>query len=97
MTDVTQYSQASTGVSPFDVSTYSQAYLREVHPGDIIVKMNNKNISTIEDYNKALKAVAPGEARRKIATRLRPRISRSRSRKSFRRDSAHRLWQSMEE
>jgi serine protease Do len=56
VTDVTQYSQAPTDMSP-----YSQAYLREVHPGDIILKMNNKDISTIEDFNKAIKAVAPGE------------------------------------
>jgi serine protease Do len=56
VTDVTEYSQAPTDMSP-----YSQAYLREVHPGDIILKMNNKDISTIEDFNKAIKAVAPGE------------------------------------
>jgi serine protease Do len=57
VTDVTQFNQLLNGVA-----TLSQAYVRDINPGDIIVKMNNKNISTIEDYNKALKAVAPGEA-----------------------------------
>ena len=56
VTDVTQYTEARTDVYPL-----SQAYARDINPGDIIVKMNNKSISTIEDFNQALKAVAPGE------------------------------------
>ncbi|HXR06088.1 MAG TPA: trypsin-like peptidase domain-containing protein [Candidatus Acidoferrum sp.] len=57
VTDVKTYSQALTDVAP-----YSQAYRRGIEPGDIILKMNNKPISTIEQFDQALKAVAPGES-----------------------------------
>ena len=35
---------------------------RGIAPGDIIVKMNNKPISNMDDFEKALKAVAPGKS-----------------------------------
>jgi serine protease Do len=58
-----QYGVDSTsGVIVTDVMPFGQAYLREIEPGDIITKMNNKDISNIKDFNQALKAVAPGES-----------------------------------
>ena len=45
-----------------DVVLGSQAYVREIEPGDIITKMNNKDISTMEQFRAALQAVAPGDA-----------------------------------
>jgi serine protease Do len=50
----------TTGVIVTSVTADSPAFTRGIQPGDIISKMNNKTISTIDEFNQAVKAVAPG-------------------------------------
>jgi len=50
----------TSGVVVTAVTALSQAAVREIQPGDIITKMNNKAISTFDDFKQALKAVSPG-------------------------------------
>jgi serine protease Do len=50
----------TSGVIITEVVPYGLASQRGIEPGDIITKMNNKPISTLDDFNKALKSVAPG-------------------------------------
>jgi serine protease Do len=50
----------TNGVIVTDVTANRMAAQRGVAPGDIIVKMNNKTISTLDDFQKAIKAVTPG-------------------------------------
>ena len=58
-----QYGVETTeGVIVTDVIPFGRAYQREIEPGDIITKMNNKDISTIEQFKEAVKAVNPGDS-----------------------------------
>jgi serine protease Do len=52
---------STAGVIITDVIPFSTAFQREIEPGDIITKMNGKQISTMKEFNQALSAVAPGE------------------------------------
>jgi len=54
--------ESTSGVIVTEVVLGSPAYVREIEPGDIITKMNNKDISTMEQFRAALQAVAPGDA-----------------------------------
>ena len=51
----------TSGVIITDVIAGSQAYNRSLAPGDIIVKMNNKSVSSLSEFKQAIKAVLPGE------------------------------------
>jgi serine protease Do len=58
-----QYGVDSTsGVMITDVLPFGQAYQRDIEPGDIITKMNNKNISSMKDFDAALKRVGPADS-----------------------------------
>jgi serine protease Do len=58
-----QYGVENTeGMIVTDVIPFGPAYRREIEPGDIILRMNNKEITTLKEFNQALKAVAPGES-----------------------------------
>jgi len=50
----------TSGVIITEVELGSQASVRGIEPGDIITKMNNKAISSIEAFKQAINAVAPG-------------------------------------
>jgi serine protease Do len=54
--------ESTSGVIVTDVPStlFSQANQRDIEPGDIITKMNNKDIATMEQFKAALNAVAPG-------------------------------------
>jgi serine protease Do len=52
----------ASGVIITDVAPFGQAYLRDIEPGDIITKMNNKNISSMKDFDAALKRVGPADS-----------------------------------
>jgi serine protease Do len=52
----------TTGVIITAVRPLSLAAQRGIQPGDIIEKMNAKQISTMDDFEKALKTVAPGKS-----------------------------------
>jgi serine protease Do len=53
--------ETTAGVIVTEVAVDSPAYLDDIQPGDIIVKMHNQVISNMEDFNQALKAVTPGD------------------------------------
>jgi serine protease Do len=52
--------KATSGVIITDVTAGGQAARRDIQPGDIITKMNNKAVATMDDFRQAIKAVAPG-------------------------------------
>jgi serine protease Do len=52
--------EETSGVIITEVTANSLAYRRGISAGDIIVKMNSKPIATMDDFEKAIKAVAPG-------------------------------------
>jgi serine protease Do len=49
------------GVIVTEVAQFSPAYDDDIQPGDIIVKMHNKVISTLEDFRQAFQSVGPGD------------------------------------
>jgi serine protease Do len=56
-----QYGVTGTsGVIITDVMPNSPAAMRKIEPGDLITKMNNKDVSTIEQFKAAIRAVASG-------------------------------------
>jgi serine protease Do len=52
---------ASSGVLVTEVQLGSPAYRKDISPGDVIIKFNNKPVSNVKDFMAALNALKPNQ------------------------------------